>query len=118
MSPAWVDWNTCAVPEKPVVRPLGKSCMASRWTSAVASPSDTPSARLNDSVTDGNWPEWLTAPGPDDFARVWVWVAVSVWAIVAAAMIPSLVQVGRGEHPPLDRSRLAEIAPAAESGRR
>jgi tellurite resistance protein TehA-like permease len=47
-----------------------------------------------------------------DFARVWVWVAVLVWAMVSAAMIPSLVQVGRGEHPPLDGKRMAEIAPA------
>jgi len=45
-------------------------------------------------------------------------VAVSVWAIVCAAMIPSLVRVGRGDHPPLERRRMAEIAPATESGQR
>jgi tellurite resistance protein TehA-like permease len=49
-----------------------------------------------------------------DFARLWIWVAVSVWAVVFAAMIPPLVQVGRGEHPPLDAKRMAEIAPARE----
>jgi hypothetical protein len=49
-----------------------------------------------------------------DFAGLWIWVAVSVWAAVFAAMIPSLVQVGRGEHPPLDLKRMAEIAPARE----
>jgi hypothetical protein len=45
-----------------------------------------------------------------DFARVWVWVAVAVWAVVAAAMIPSLIRVGRGVHPALHESRIAEIA--------
>jgi tellurite resistance protein TehA-like permease len=49
-----------------------------------------------------------------DFARLWIWVAVSVWAVVSAAMIPPLIQVGRGEHPPLDEKRMAEIAPARE----
>src|SRR5215510_9997244 len=28
---------------------------------AIASPSDTPDAVLNDSVTDGNWPSWSIA---------------------------------------------------------
>jgi hypothetical protein len=51
-----------------------------------------------------------------DFAHLWVWVAVSVWAVVSAAMIQPLVQVGRGAHPPLDASRMAEIAPGSESG--
>jgi tellurite resistance protein TehA-like permease len=32
-----------------------------------------------------------------DFARLWIWVAVAVWAVVAAAMIPPLIQVGRGK---------------------
>jgi tellurite resistance protein TehA-like permease len=48
-----------------------------------------------------------------DFARVWIWVAVAVWAAVAAAMIPSLIQVGRGIHPTLAAQRLAEIAPGS-----
>jgi tellurite resistance protein TehA-like permease len=48
-----------------------------------------------------------------DFARVWVWVAVALWAVVFAAMIEPLIRVGRGEHPPLDATRMAEIAPSS-----
>src|SRR5271169_957015 len=33
------------------------------WIAFVASPSEAPGARLNDSVTTGNWPWWLTARG-------------------------------------------------------
>jgi tellurite resistance protein TehA-like permease len=50
-----------------------------------------------------------------DFARLWVWVAVLVWAVVAAAMIQPVVRVGRGEHPPLDAARMAQIAPGSET---
>ena len=34
-------------------------------TAPTASPSETPGFRLNESVTDGSWPEWLTVSGPD-----------------------------------------------------
>jgi tellurite resistance protein TehA-like permease len=53
-----------------------------------------------------------------DFARVWVWVAVSVWAVVSAAMVRPFVQLARGKHPPLDAARMAEIAPGSENGDR
>ena len=33
------------------------------FTSLTASPSDTPGARLNESVTTGNCPWWFTASG-------------------------------------------------------
>jgi hypothetical protein len=49
-----------------------------------------------------------------DFARVWVWVAVAVWAVVFAAMIEPVIRAGRGRHPPLDPRRMAEIAPGSE----
>jgi tellurite resistance protein TehA-like permease len=49
-----------------------------------------------------------------DFARVWIWVAVSVWTVVFAALLKRVVQAGCGEHPPLHPRRMAEIAPARE----
>ena len=39
------------------------SCSCKAWIFATASPSDTPGATLNDSVTDGNWPWWFTVSG-------------------------------------------------------
>ena len=40
------------------------------WISSTASPSATPGARLNDSVTAGNWPWWLTDSGCDLVAEL------------------------------------------------
>src|SRR3954469_1051087 len=34
-----------------------------RWTAASAAPSATPGARLNDTVTAGNWPWWVMVKG-------------------------------------------------------
>ena len=61
------SWNTCAVPWKPVVIVAGR--LASRATSSiatVASPIANPGARLNEIVTAGCWPWWLTSNGPTD----------------------------------------------------
>jgi len=52
------------VPENCVVTPAGRSRSASACTSSVAAPSATPGFRLNDRVTEGICPEWLTATGP------------------------------------------------------
>ena len=38
------------------------SCCA-RWIASTASPSERPGARLNENVTDGNWPSWLIDSG-------------------------------------------------------
>ena len=46
----------------------GSVSRASCSTRATASPSATPGAMLNDSVTDGSWPMWLTDCGPDALA--------------------------------------------------
>ena len=62
--PACVDWNACAVPEKPVLIDDGRVWFAILCTSSVAWPSATPGRRLNDSVTDGSCPEWLTLSAP------------------------------------------------------
>src|SRR3954447_2828396 len=59
------DWNACAVPWKDVVTEDGR-LFAAFSTCATASPSETPGLRLNESVTDGSWPEWLTLSGPTD----------------------------------------------------
>ena len=37
-----------------------------RWTAWL---SETPGARLNDSVTDGIWPRWLIVAGPTDLSK-------------------------------------------------
>src|SRR6185437_9265457 len=63
-SPACVAWNACAVPENAVLIDDGSVRLAIRCTSAVAAPRDTPGRRLNDRVTDGSWPEWLTLSAP------------------------------------------------------
>src|SRR6476646_2449888 len=80
MSPAWVDWNTCAVPEKPVEMSAGRVRAASCDTAADAGPSATPGRRLNDIVTDGTWPEWLTDVGPA--------LRVSVATVPSAMSVP------------------------------
>ena len=35
-----------------------------RWMASTAWPSEKPGARLNEIVTDGCWPWWLTCSGP------------------------------------------------------
>ena len=40
---------------------LSSACIC--WIFSTAWPSATPGARLNDSVTAGNWPWWLTVSG-------------------------------------------------------
>ena len=78
--PACVDWNTCAVPEKPVEMPAGSVRAASCDTATDACPSATPGRRLNDIVTDGTCPEWLTAVGPT--------LRVSVATVPSATSVP------------------------------
>ena len=58
------SWNACAVPWKLVAIVAGSSARAAASTCATASPSATPGRRLNESVTDGSWPVWLTDSGP------------------------------------------------------
>src|SRR6266851_1270417 len=58
------DWKACAVPWKEpssVIGVLSSACIC--WIFCTASPSATPGARLNDTVTAGNWPWWLTVSG-------------------------------------------------------
>ena len=64
-SPAWLDWNACAVPPKLVMMldDAGITCAACCSTYCVAVPSATPARRLNESVTEGTCPEWLTESG-------------------------------------------------------
>ena len=56
--------NAAAVPWK-LPRPSAEPDARARHLSiaCVACPSETPGARLNDSVTEGNWPWWFTASG-------------------------------------------------------
>ena len=59
------SWNTCALPWKPVVIESGR--LESRSSCRIAStawPSEVPGARLNEIVTEGCWPWWLTCSGP------------------------------------------------------
>src|ERR1051326_503304 len=59
------DWNACAVPWKLVVIADGSVVLAMPLISLTASPSETPGFVLNEIVTDGTWPEWFTASGPN-----------------------------------------------------
>ena len=60
-SDAWKAW---AVPWKFPRSVAGKPAWRSAaCTAFTASPRATPAARLNDSVTAGNWPWWLTSSG-------------------------------------------------------
>ncbi len=45
------------------------------------------------------------------FARLWVWVALAVWAIVSAGLVRRVLTVLRGEHPPSSR-RTGDVAPS------
>jgi tellurite resistance protein TehA-like permease len=49
-----------------------------------------------------------------DFARIWVWVGLAVWAVVFVAMLGRGAGLARGEHPPVDERRIAEVAPSRE----
>ena len=63
--PCSESWNTCAVPWKPVVIVAGsRSSRSSFWIASTAWPSEKPGARLNEIVTAGCWPWWLTCSGP------------------------------------------------------
>ncbi len=63
-SPCWLDWNTCAVPKKLAVMVEGSVSRAARCTASTACPSATPGRRLNEIVTAGICPMWLTESGP------------------------------------------------------
>ncbi|MNZ39051.1 hypothetical protein D3C78_565380 [compost metagenome] len=56
------DSNASAAPRKPVCR-LSGICisLSTSRIACTASPSATPSARLNDTVAAGNWAIWLIA---------------------------------------------------------
>ena len=57
-------WKACALPWKLVAIESACRGRAAAWRIAVtASPIALPGARLKLSVTDGNWPWWLTASG-------------------------------------------------------
>src|SRR5207248_10359033 len=58
------DWNACAVPWNDVETVDGSVAFAAWLISFTAAPSEVPGLRLNDSVTEGDWPEWFTASGP------------------------------------------------------
>src|SRR5450756_566194 len=62
--PVIESWNACAVPWKLPEIVAGNVSRATACTRATASPSAIPGRRLNESVTDGNWPVWLTDSGP------------------------------------------------------
>ena len=63
-SPFVESWNAWALPWKLVTMVAGSTLRAASSTRATASPSATPGITLKDSVTDGNWPVWLTDSGP------------------------------------------------------
>ena len=50
-------WNACAVPSKLAVMVAGSTRRAVSCTMFTASPSATPGLALNETVTEGNWPE-------------------------------------------------------------
>ena len=61
------SWNTCAVPWNPVEIVAGRlESRSIAWIAVTASPSAKPGARLNEIVTAGCWPWWLTSSGPTD----------------------------------------------------
>src|SRR4051794_38362681 len=58
--------NTAAAPWNSARIERGGSRLAAVASiDEIASPSDTPGAVLNDSVTDGNWPSWSIASEVD-----------------------------------------------------
>src|ERR1041385_6499439 len=63
--------NTAAAPwNSPRIDRGGSSRAAAASIAEIASPSDTPGAVLNDSVTDGNWPSWSIASAVDRVSSV------------------------------------------------
>jgi tellurite resistance protein TehA-like permease len=52
-----------------------------------------------------------SAPALTDFARVWVWTGLAVWAIVFVAMIGRGRRLARDGHPPATSRRIAGVAP-------
>src|SRR5262249_1593813 len=58
-------WNAWAAPWKLPMSVAGaRTSRTTCWTCDTAWLSDTPSLRLNEIVTDGSWPRWLTVSGP------------------------------------------------------
>ncbi len=56
-----LSWNAAAVPWKAPCKVAGApSSTLACSISLVASPSDTPGARLNEMVAAGSWPWWFT----------------------------------------------------------
>ena len=54
-------WKTCALPSKLVAMVGGRpTSAATAWMSFTASPSATPGARLNETMTAGSCEMWLT----------------------------------------------------------
>ena len=68
--PCTEDLKAWAVPWKLVVMVAGRRPLAAASTAFTASPSDTPGFRLNDSVTAGSCPMWLTDSGPTVCVRL------------------------------------------------
>ena len=69
--PCSESWNACAVPWKRGRRSSpAASPPRSAWIASTASPSATPGFRLNEIVTDGSWPVWLTVSGPTSVVTV------------------------------------------------
>ena len=63
------SWNAWAVPEKlPRIVAGSRISASAALIASTAWPSATPTGRLNERVTEGNCPEWLTLRG-----------AVEVW---------------------------------------
>ena len=58
------SWNACAVPWNVVEIADGSVAARRCLISSTASPSASPGLRLNEIVTDGSWPVWLTVSGP------------------------------------------------------
>src|ERR1700690_2881714 len=54
------------------------TCSLARFTAFTASPSAAPGARLNESVTTGNWPWWLMVIG-DALVSTWAKAASGIW---------------------------------------
>src|SRR3954464_6584796 len=63
-SPCNDDSNACAVPWNIVEIVAGTVAAATCRIWVTASPSARPGLRLNEIVTDGSWPVWLTNNGP------------------------------------------------------
>ncbi len=65
------DWNACAVPWNDAGDRVGHLQLRAPRVSmrSTAWLSDTPGARLNDSVTDGTWPRWLIVAAPTELSK-------------------------------------------------